>query len=271
MNDVKDRLSGNNKMKKTSSTLVTAVLAVSFLIPLFLHSSQANANSAGPDAADALADQLQAAWFQGDGDTVRKKLDDLEALAAKTTDETLLARIHLLAGQGWRDYSVIGPDKIANLKTAISHLEKVVDLNPNEANAHALLANVYRRLIGAGQRDAEIIHAAIEHRQTAYQLEPTSPQVLLQEASALISIPADRGGDVEQGIAVGFEAIGRIELEDMADTSRLTAETWAIIGSGYRKMNRPELALRAYQNALKAQPKWLAIRDQVIPGLKSAN
>ncbi len=251
--------------------LILAIAATSSAIALGASDASLTGGlSQQQDSTGEVAEKLADAWHLGDAQTVKQKLAELERLAEQAKNTEAQCHLLFLVGRGWRDYSVLATEKVDALKAAIPHLEKAVELNPKHAEARALLANVLRRLVGAGERDTETIHKAMEHREKAYQLAPENPVVLMFEATALISIPEDRGGDINQGVATGFEAIGRFQLEDKADTEQNVAETWAMIGSGYRKQKQNDLSLKAYEKALEAQPNWKAIRENIIPNLKNS-
>ena len=211
---------------------------------------------------------LQDAYYQGNADQVLEQIKKLEALTNDSTLSDQKSRCHYYAGLGWRNYASLKSNRVGAYQSALKHLRKAVELDPEMAKAHALLAHVSRSLIGSGQRDHETIQTAIRHRLRAKELADTNPQVMMFEAQALISTPEDRGGDVRRGLSTAFEAVGRFAIAPNEPGDIGPANTWAIIGLAYKKLDDPKRAVKAYENALAARPDWVAIRDSVLPKLK---
>lgn len=254
----------------------TVILILSMLTGFTCCSSAAASTSATQNAAESrppapfakVSAELKAALYSGDSENAKKQIAKIEKMVANSETAKQKAAGHFYAGLCWRNFSSGSDDRMVAFDKSVKHLEKAIELNPKNAEAHAVLSHVLRSLIGSGNRNHDIIQKSIEHRERAFELAPENPRILMLEASALIFIPEDRGGNIAEGIRYAFEAAGRFAMESDDDQNWGEADNWALLGAAFRKNQKPKVALRAYQKAVEVQPNWILVRDQIIPSLK---
>ena len=139
-------------------------------------------------------DKMMDSWYRKDINELKHSVEQLEKIASKTSGENSFLD-HYYAGLGRRQLASYSENKAADLEQAIVHLENALKANDDSADTHALLGNIYRMLIASGNHKGEWFVKAKEHREKAWELDQENPRVLLLEASALIYIPSDRGGE----------------------------------------------------------------------------
>jgi len=231
-------------------------------------SSQDSGRTLSPAPFAKVSAELKAALYSGDAENAKKQMEKIEKMVADTKTANQKAAGHFYAGLCWRNFSSGSDDRMNAFEKSVKHLEKAIELDPKNAEAHAVLSHVLRSLIGSGKRSHDIIQKSIEHRERAFELAPENPRILMLEASALIFIPEDRGGNIAEGIRYAFEAAGRFAMESDDAKHWGEADNWALLGAAFRKNQKTKAALRAYRKAVEVQPNWLLVRDQIIPSLK---
>lgn len=221
---------------------------------------------------EVVSAELQEAFYRGDLNQLIQRRTELENLLQVNADVREQGRTHYYVGLGWRHQAWLAADveKKACYSQAVKHFEKAAELNPKDGASHALAAHVFRSLVGLGQRDHETIHGAISHRESAYEIAPTDPRVLSMEAYALIAIPEDRGGNIEEGLATGFEAVGRYQFFDSDPSDIGAAFNWYLLGIGFQKQQKNEQALAAFKKALQHRPQWKVVQN-LVKGLENTN
>lgn len=234
----------------------------------FAHGQDRPIASRAPTAARKIAAEMQVSFYQGDLKQLKARRSELEKLAENETEKTVKANLHYYSGLGWRHQAWLVPGNEKNdcYNSALKHFELSIELNPNNAAGHALASHCYRSMIGLGQRDHDTIQSAIAHREKAYELGPTDPRVLALEAYALIAIPEGRGGDIKEGLSVGFEAIGRFSIAEPDPADIGIAFDWYIVGIGFQKAKDNANAIAAFKRALEIQPDWSSA-NELIAGL----
>ncbi len=238
------------------------------LIALACGGSPARSQTPVPNVR-AVWVELMGSWYGGDVQQLEALLMRLEGLLEKAPDDAGKSHCHYYTGLAYRQKSALLSQQRDDLLTAAKHFEAAIELNSEFAEAHAFLANVYRMLIGSGNPDPAWFHRTREHREAALSIAPNNPAVLMLEASALIFIPENRGGDIEQGLETAFEAAGRFELGPQTpETEWARVHTWALIGTAYQREGRPREALSAFKKTLELEKNWSHIKNTVVPELR---
>ena len=232
--------------------------------------------------ADSLLIQakqrLQQAMHAGSAD---------EVLAARamferaTADENLATLAHYYAGYSAHLLvSLLSSDGsaasraelLAYLDYAARHLEQATQRDPSFAEGWALLAGVYGRKIGlrplSGMRLGPRSSRA---QQTAIQLEPDNPRVVLLKAVSDYNTPGIWGGNKTRA-KEGFRRAARLfDQESVPDPLQPAwghTDVYAWLGMAY--MDEGELAesRRLLETALDIDPDYGWVKYELLPALE---
>jgi len=215
----------------------------------------------------------------------------LEAMyAARVTFERTLADTSLAAWSHYyialADYRIAAPllfmdeenkDAAAeHLKTAVEHLQEATKIDPQAAEAYALLASVYGRQIAFISPAKSIFLGPKVGRalKKAMQLAPDNPRVVLSAAISDFSTPGMFGGDKEkglQGLQRAAELFAREEPTDPIQPSWGHSRTYAWLGIAYQDRGELEQARAAFEKALEIDPDFSWVKHELLPKLEKAN
>ncbi len=212
---------------------------------------------------------------------------DLDAMyAARATFERTLADAGLAA---WSHYYLALADfRIANLlgeeskeqaaehlKTAVDHLQKATKIDPQAAEAYALLSSVYGRQVGMSPMKSMFIGPKLGKAiQKAQQLAPDNPRVVLSAAISDFNTPEMFGGSKEKGLQ-GFQRAAELfAQEERTDPIQPVwghSEAYAWLGIAYQGQGELESARAAFEKALEIDPEFGWVKDWLLPELEKAN
>jgi tetratricopeptide (TPR) repeat protein len=216
---------------------------------------------------------------QGSNTASREKFEQAHHILTQFTsqgDHQALAEYYL----GYIDYqmavAVYRMDKEkapASLDSAVLHLKKVLEIDDNNAEAHALLASCYGMQIAfsplsgiwRGPKSGSEMSKAKE-------LAGENPRVALLGAIGTYNTPSLFGGGKEKG----FEAMKRAaELFDMWKTTDSLQPDWgkeqvyAWIGLAYLDRKETILARKAFEKALEINPEYGWVKYVLIKKVTS--
>jgi tetratricopeptide (TPR) repeat protein len=162
-------------------------------------------------------------------------------------------------------------ERLKLLEDAAEHLERAIAIDPNEAEAHALLGSVYGATIGVDQhRGAELGPKARRMLARAEQLDPHNPRVHLLLGTGAFHRPPEYGGGAEKAEVHLRKAIELFEKEPMAkpwpNWGRYEAHVY--LGQTLSKLQRRDEARKQYEAALVLIPESEYVRSVLIPRLK---
>ena len=218
---------------------------------------------------------------------VGESASDLDAMyAARATFERTLADAGLAA---WSHYYLALADfRIANLlreeskeqaaehlKTAVEHLQKATKIDPQAAEAYALLSSVYGRQVGMSPMKSMFIGPKLGKAiQKAQQLAPDNPRVVLSAAISDFNTPEMFGGSKEKGLQ-GFQRAAELfAQEEPTDPIQPVwghSEAYAWLGIAYQGQGELESARSAFEKALEVDPDFGWVKDWLLPELEKAN
>ena len=208
----------------------------------------------------------------------------LDALyAAKATFERALADTGLAA---WGHYYIALADyRIADyllaageenkgaasehLKTTVEHLQKATELDPQAAEAYALLSSAQIGLnpakgIVLGRRGQKALKKAA-------QLAPDNPRVVLCTAIRDFNTPGMFGGSKEKGLQGFQHAAELFAREEPTDPIRPVwghSRTYAWLGLAYQDRSELALARAAFAKALAINPDFSWVKNVLLPELE---
>lgn len=164
-------------------------------------------------------------------------------------------------------------DAITHVDDAIGHLETVVELRPNWAEGHALLASVYGRKAGlrpmAGMVLGPRTSAAMARAQ---ELAPNNPRVVFLDASSKYFRPRMWGGSKSEGLE-GFRRAAALfaraprPARDEPSWGHDEALTW--LGIALAREGSLADARQALGQALRVNPNNTWVRDQLMPQVEA--
>ena len=217
------------------------------------------------------------------------RTDSLDALyAAKAAFERTLADTGLAA---WGHYYVALADyRIADhllaageknkgaasehLKTAIEHLQKTTEIDPQAAEAYALLSSAYGRQIGLNPIKGMFLGRKAEKAlKRAAQLAPDNPRVALCTAIRDFNTPGMFGGSKEKGLQ-GFQRTAELfAQEEPTDPIYPVwghSRTYAWLGLAYQDRGDLARARAAFAKALAINPDFNWVKGVLLPELEKA-
>ena len=179
--------------------------------------------------------------------------------------------VNLLPGAGDENKEAAS----GHLKTAVEHLQEATRIDPEAAEAYALLSSAYGRQIGLspvksmflGPKAGKAIRKAME-------LAPDNPRVVLSAAIGDFNTPRVFGGNKQRAMQ-GFRRAARLfALERPSDPLEPVwghSETFAWLGLAYMDRNDRKRAGAAFEKALEIDPDFGWVKYVLLPDLEGAN
>ena len=159
----------------------------------------------------------------------------------------------------------------ALIDDGIDHLDAAIEIQPELAEAHALLSTLYglkaRGGAFSGMRYGPRADNAITQAQ---QLAPDNPRVLLLNAVSLLNKPSRWGGDREEAIAELNRAIQQFAAAPSDDALRPQwghADAYAWLGIAHMKDGATAQARDAFEQALAVRPGYTWVESVLMPQL----
>ena len=211
---------------------------------------------------------------------------DLDAMyAARATFERALADTGLVVWGHYyialTDYRIAGllegesKDPSEHLNAAVEHLKKATEIDPQAAEAYALLSSVYGWQIGLSPMKSMLLGPRVgKAAQKAKQLAPDNPRVVLNAAISDFNTPKMFGGSKEKGLQ-GFQlAVELFAQEEPTDPIQPVwghKEAYAWLGIAYQNRGELESARAAFEKALEIAPDFGWVKYVLLPELEKAN
>ena len=161
-----------------------------------------------------------------------------------------------------------------HLKATVEHLKKATKINPQAAEAYALLSSAYGRQIGLNPIKGMVLGRRAEQAlKKAAQLAPDNPRVVLYTAIRDFNTPGMFGGSKEKGLQ-GFqraaELFARQEPTDPIHPVWGHSRTYAWLGLAYQDRGELAPARAAFAKALAINPDFSWVKDVLLPELEKA-
>jgi tetratricopeptide (TPR) repeat protein len=210
---------------------------------------------------------LQADW--------NKLLDARARLERLVGDKDVSALVHYHLGYvDWRLASLVYMStgmsgQAPYLRRAVSELEQAVALQPDFADAYALIGMLTGALIGTDPSQAEQLRPRLQAAwKAALQPEHPGPRVMLLRAMAVFASPPQYGGSREKGLALWQDAIalfGKERTRDIPGPEWGHAEAWGWLGGAYLMNNEPDKAVPAFERALQLRKDFWWVASVALP------
>ena len=161
-----------------------------------------------------------------------------------------------------------------HLKTAVDHLQKATEIDPQAAEAYALLSSAYGRQIGLDPiKGMTLGRKAQKSLKKAVQLAPDNPRVALCAAIRDFNTPGMFGGSKEKGLQ-GFQRAAELfaqeEPIDPIQPAWGHSRTYAWIGLAYQDRGELAPARAAFAKALAINPHFSWVKNVLLPELEKA-
>jgi tetratricopeptide (TPR) repeat protein len=227
--------------------------------------------------ADSARVEIERATALGDSArllTIRRMLD--EAIARSPDDALLL---HYGGYAAYRlanlaDPSTPAADRIGLLASAGEMLRRSAELRPMP-ESHMLLAIVKGRQAAIDSSHARELEEEAQRATRAALLDSgtENPRVLLLSAISALYTPSSLGGGTGAAEQLLNHAVLLYATDHPAPPLPAwgKAEAYAWLGQVYERTGRRREALAAYNRALRLEPRFIWVRDGLLPALKRAS
>jgi Flp pilus assembly protein TadD len=222
----------------------------------------------------ALLDQMQHAVVVGDVDSLAECRDRLRrGLVEGVVSESAMQH-YTLAYVNWRLAYLPGHEERFEreelLKDAEHQLEKVIESEPRNAEAYALLGAVYGGQITSNWKKLTVGPKAEGALQKAAEIAPDNPRVVLNRAVATFYKPRIFGGGKDKALRQLDRAEDLFEQEPAEkpwpNWGRVELETWR--GFILAQKGDKEGARLAYERALILAPGHSRVLNLLLPALE---
>ncbi len=263
-----------------SRFLLALAFAFSLAAPAFAQASPMLATGSSADSLIVVGKQMLRAGEDG---------GSLDALyAARAAFERALADTSLTT---WGHYYIALADyRIADhllaageenkgaasehLKATVEHLQKATEINPQAAEAYALLSSAYGRQIGLNPiKGMTLGRKARKSLKKAAQLAPDNPRVVLCTAISDFNTPGMFGGSKEKGLQGFRRAAELFAQEEPTDPIHPVwghSRTYAWLGLAYQDRGELAPARAAFAKALAINPDFSWVKNVLLPELEKA-
>ncbi len=162
----------------------------------------------------------------------------------------------------------------AHLESAVESLKQVVRLDPESAEAWALLNSVYGRQISLSPMKGMLLGRRSRRAlDKAQELAPDNPRVVLTAALSDFNTPGMWGGDKERAMEGFRRAAVLFAVEEPADPLHPVwghREVYAWIGLAHLDRDERDQAKAAFEKALEIDPDFGWVRYVLLPGMEQA-
>jgi tetratricopeptide (TPR) repeat protein len=221
------------------------------------------------DFSNAVA-SLESAWMNDDMAATRAAIESLKAMR-----EARPAKADYAIGYGERRLAFMRPALTKNeqqslIDDSVARFESVIKAEPQNAEAHALLASSLGILISFNRMAAMTLGPRSgQVMQKAQSLAPNNPRVLLLAGISAFKKPAEYGGGLEIAEPL-LRRAASIFAQEPADRpwpnwGRFEAHIW--LGQLLAKSGKRDAARTEYDAALAIAPRSQYVRAILIPEL----
>ena len=162
-----------------------------------------------------------------------------------------------------------------HLKATVEHLKKATEIDPQSAEAYALLSSAYGRQIGLNPVKTMLLGPRIgKVLRKAMRLAPDNPRVVLSAAISDFNTPKMFGGSKEEGLQGLQRAAELFAQEEPTDPIHPVwghSRTYAWLGIAYQDRGELELARAAFEKALEINPGFGWVKYVLLPELEKAS
>jgi len=213
-------------------------------------------------------------YISGDQSMLEEGLSSLKTIDESQEKSSLRLKYEIALAQ----YGLIGfylAKGIQNglesrLDEVISSVKRIIEANPNFAEAHALLGGLYGLKIGLNPaRGIYLGPRSNRHIEKATLVNPKDPEGWVEMGNVKYHTPALLGGDISEAINCFSKAI---MLFDNSPAKRkynwLYLHACAWLGQAFEKQNKLSQALTVYRQLLRYEPDFSWVKNELLPNLE---
>jgi len=218
---------------------------------------------------------IERAAMEGSATALKGAREDLlrRASALAVRDRAPLLQ-YAIAYTAWRMASlssVPGSERAAVLDDGVARLQAVVDANPQDAEALALLGGLYGLQIGRSPLKAIVLGSRVAGTlDRAVELAPSNPRVALQAGISAFHTPAAFGGGMNKAERLLRRSLERFAQEpiDHAWPNWGRVDTHAWLGQVLARKGDRGGARAEYDQALGLAPNSGWVKHVLVPALE---
>lgn len=224
----------------------------------------------GLPAQGTYREQIYSAFINGEINRWVSVINTMEKEQLTGTDKKLELVSYYYGYIGY----LLGKKKNAEAEKYIARGEKLIDQvvksSPRNATAYAFKGSFIGFKVGLNKLSAiSLGPESIENVNKALELEPQNTQALIDKANTLYHAPRLFGGDKKEAIKYIRKAISCFETGGNVKNNWLYINTIAQLGRMYENQGQYENAAQAYEKALRVEPDFRWVKNEIYPALKA--
>jgi len=155
-----------------------------------------------------------------------------------------------------------------NITTAQKWIAQILASSPKNASALAYKGLFIGLEISISKTQSiSLASQSLSAINKAYDSDPHNVQAVIAKANALYQAPTFFGGDKREAIKFFLKAISLMETSKVTDHNWTYLQTLITTGKAYEKQNRLQDAKLMYEKALRKEPNFRLLRDNLYPAL----
>lgn len=156
------------------------------------------------------------------------------------------------------------------LAAASKNVNQLLSKKGDWSNVHALRAGLYGLEIALSHLQAVVlVPKSTEHINKSLAIDNNNPVAWVEQGNLNYHLPSLFGGGVDIAIDNYVKSIELFEQNNDLAENWLYVHTLARLGMAYEKSNQQDKALAVYKKALKAEPNFEWVKDQLYPNLQA--
>lgn len=164
------------------------------------------------------------------------------------------------------------------VNSAIAHLDHVLEQKSNWSEAQLLLSNLYGFKIHALQLKGDYAQTqtlgmkSIEYANLALENGTNNPRAYLTMGIIKFNMPQEYGGSAEiaqQYIQKAIDLFAASAPSDSLAPDWGYPESFSWMGQILEKLNKPQEALKSYEQALSIEPDFVWVKYDLLPKLNT--
>ncbi len=155
-----------------------------------------------------------------------------------------------------------------NITTAQKWIDQILASSPKNASALAYKGLFIGLEISISKtKSISLASQSLSAINKAYDSDPHNVQAVIAKANALYQAPTIFGGDKREAIKFFLKAISLMETSKTTDQNWIYLHTLISVGRAYDKQNKTRDAKLMYEKALRKEPNFRLLRDNLYPAI----
>lgn len=158
------------------------------------------------------------------------------------------------------------------LKLAEKNLGKLEKMNISKSITHAYKSAFYGFKIGLSPVKAPFFGPkSMKHAKLSIESDSTNAMGFVQYGNVQFYMPSVFGGSKQEAINSFLKAVSISENknDNINDWNYLS---WLVlIGQSYQELEKPEMAKKYFEKCLEIEPRFIWVKNEILPGLTLQN